>query len=167
MCIFKKVVIFLSVVLCFYGDCMKSVSIAVQGVGTKDLTATVERRDETAPIISLRTIEETNASSIHLTDGVFGIILTAPSFDSQGIDIKDGQNTIFRILIEKPNEYGQPVVKLSNIQDIMCALYRRCSGGGNAFVLAIGSTPQEISLQSVQAHQLLGKMQAFVRVNNL
>lgn len=166
MRMFDKVVAGLLVVFCFDGDCMKTVSIAVQGVNERKLTVAIERKDETSAPISLRTLDKTNETSISLlTDGVFGITLVANSFAPQRIDIKEDQTTIFKILVEKATEYDQPRVKLSDIvQGVVCALYRCCSGGGNAFVLAIGRTEQDVSLQSVQEHQALGKMQAFARI---
>ena len=164
MQVLKKMIVFLFLIFGFDGDCMKTVSIAVQGVGSRDLTATIDSR--TAPI-SFRTMSTKNASSVPLVDGVFGITLAKAEFPSQEIDVKNSQSQVivFKILIQK-SEYDQPVVALSNIQDpIKCALYRRCSGGGNAFVLAIGDRLEDVSLQSVQEHQFMGKMQAFLKVS--
>jgi hypothetical protein len=49
--------------------------------------------------------------------------------------------------------------------DIDAVLYLSRSGGGNSFVLSIGKSKEEVSVDSVREHQKFGKVQQFIPIS--
>lgn len=142
--------------------CMKTVSINVQGVDNRNLMACITNDN---PAVYLRNLENREVNNINLGNGTFLIVFKRQIFPSQSIAIRANSNDLFAIMLEKDRTNGSPNVKLARISDdIKYALYRSRAGGGDSYVLAVGDNAGEVSVSAVQAHQLHGKMQAYIPV---
>ena len=158
----RKIVFLLMTICCFAGDCMKSVSVNVQGVNGRGYVAHV-RNEPQNTAICLRNSPRVGSREINLIDGPFLVVLGQDSFSPQIVDVGPTEkDRVFSLIVEKGDCYDQPTVKLIDVNDaVRCALYRQCAGGGNSFVLAVGDTDDSVSISSVRDHQLYGAMQAF------
>lgn len=139
---------------------MKTISIKLQGVGEKNLTASIVNVDHSIGLRNSKIKAREGVSSIALTEGVFSIVLRCAVFPPQLINIKDSNENLFTITVEKDRANGQPKTTMSRAGNISGELYRQCAGGGNSFILAIGD--ENIPISVVQSKLPYGSMQAFV-----
>jgi hypothetical protein len=166
---FKNVILGCLSLACFAVNGMSSVSVSVQGVG-KGFAAEVA--DVSSISLRNKVDQRGGVKNITFTGGtegnVFSILLKETVFAQKKVDIKGPSgNKVFSITIEKDHVGNQPKLRLTDAKDIWCALYRQLSGGGCAFVLAVGNKLEDISLNSVKATQPYGWMQGFALVSQL
>jgi hypothetical protein len=158
---FRCILLGLAFLIGFEGECMKTISINLQGASDRNLAAYVANNDQRIGLRKSGVREREGVDSIDLTKGTFLIVLREATFPLQSVNIKDSDSgdDLFVITVEKTRVNGQPRTMMTRVGDLSGELCRQCAGGGNSFILVVGD-----NLFSVVQRQPYGSMQAFIPV---
>jgi hypothetical protein len=96
------------------------------------------------------------------------VVLKKNKFATQTINVKtlSPSREFFTINVRKDYADNPPIVTTSSSigleADLRYRIYRSLLGGGSAFVIAIGSADEEVSVASVKKYQEYGNMQTYL-----
>lgn len=113
----------------------------------------VPSEDSPVKLLGKKRVEET---SLPITDDAFRVVLNQDSFEPCTIAIKNyvTDKKLVDVVIERTHQDSPPKIRLSNqMPGLKYALYRPMAGGGIRFVLAIGETDSDVSMQAVKSRQ--------------
>jgi len=97
----------------------------------------------------------------------FSVCLKEDQFNRQNVIVMDENGTILaNIYLSRSHPDAPPSLRLGDNQGGFSKLYRACMGGGNRFVLALGSTANEISVDAARHQQAPGSLEQYITVSS-
>lgn len=141
---------------------MRSVALTVQNLTGRNLVANLV----SDKFVTFHANGREN-SSLAVSENPMRLILKKIKFPEQMIELMTQEGNLKVATVIVSQQYDYPKLKLiseKNAIDCKAALYATRVGGGNAYVIALGNSLSDVSLERVRSVQKDGKIQVYVPV---